>query len=146
MTKYLAVDYGLERTGLAISDPDGRMAFPLLTLTLKACGTRKALMDELARVARQNGAQAIVMGLPLHDDGSESETSIQIRNAAGSIRRRLPLPFYWMPEYLSSAYAESCLRAARIPHKRLKGALDQYAACAILDSFLGLPEARRLSA
>lgn len=146
MAKFLGIDYGLERTGLAISDPEGKLAFPLATLRLGDYGTRKALLGALANLALENSVDAVVMGLPLHGDGSESEISIQFRRAGEKIRAGIGRPFYWMPEFLSSESARMDLRAAGLRGKRLKAALDQQAACAILASFLALPEESRVPA
>lgn len=140
MTKFLAIDYGIERTGLAISDPDGKIAFPLATLRMEEQGTRKNLLDSLVALARSNGVQALVMGLPLHTDGKENLMVRQTRNIAKRIRRRLPLPIYWMPEILSSEEARQDLMACGLAGRKLKEVLDQQAACRILSSFLSQPE------
>lgn len=144
--RYLGIDYGLRRTGLALSDPDGKLAFPLATLDLASFPNRAGLLDALAQIAIRNNAEALVMGLPLHGDGSESETSRQVRNASQRIMRRLPLPMYLMPEYLSSACAESELKEAGLRGSRLRAALDQQAACRILASFLEQPDHLRMRA
>lgn len=143
MPKFLAIDYGLERTGLAISDPDARIAFPLQTLSLSRHGTRKRLLDALANVAQETGAEAIVIGLPLHCDGSENLMVRQTRNMAERLKRRLPLPFYWMPEILSSEEAIADLKECGLRGKKLKSVVDQQAACRILSSFLAQPEHER---
>lgn len=144
MPKYLAIDYGLERTGLAISDPDARIAFPLRTLCLSSYGTRKSFLDALARMAREAGAEAVVIGLPLHCDGSESLMVRQTRNMAERLKRRLPLPFYWMPEILSSEQARADLKECGLRGRKLKSVLDQQAACRILSSFLAQPVDKRM--
>lgn len=146
MTRYLGIDYGLERTGLAISDREGKMAFPLTTLSLKEQGNRKNLLAALADIARANGAEALVMGLPLHADGSENEMVRIVRNIATRIRRRLPLPFYWMPEALTSEEARHDLVTAGLSGRELKQVLDQQAACRILSCFLNQPQHLRMSA
>lgn len=143
MPKFLAIDYGLERTGLAISDPDARIAFPLRTLSLSRHGTRKRQLDALANVAQETGAEAIVIGLPLHCDGSENLMVRQTRNMAERLKRRLPLPFYWMPEILSSEEAIADLKECGLRGKKLKSVVDQQAACRILSSFLAQPEHER---
>lgn len=140
MPRFMGIDYGLKRTGLAISDPEGLIAFPLATLNLDDLGSRKALLDELAGLARQKGAEALVLGLPLHADGGESLTSVQVRNVAPRIIRRLQLPMYWMPEYFSSSEARRDLSEAGLSGSELKAVLDQQAACRILSSFLEQPE------
>lgn len=146
MPKFMAADYGLERAGLAISDPDGKIAFPLTTLRLAECGTRKAMLDKLAALAREHGAEAMVVGLPLYPDGSENFICRQTRNMAARLKRRLSLPFYWMPEALSSEEAERDLLAAGLRGAKLKTVLDQQAACLILKSFLAQPERARMPA
>ncbi|WP_297219141.1 Holliday junction resolvase RuvX [uncultured Desulfovibrio sp.] len=141
--KIVAIDYGLERTGLAACDDAGVLAYPLVTLRLADFADRKALLDALACRVRDEGAQAVVMGLPLLDDGTESLTTRQVRNVAQRLRRRLDLPFYWMPELLSSVEAEMDLREAGMKRHRRKAVLDQQAAVRILSSFLALPPRQR---
>ena len=141
--KIVAIDYGLERTGLAACDDAGVLAYPLVTLRLADFADRKALLDALACRVRDEGAQAVVMGLPLLDDGTESLTTRQVRNVAQRLRRRLDLPFYWMPELLSSVEAEMDLRVAGMKRHRRKAVLDQQAAVRILSSFLALPPRQR---
>lgn len=104
------------------------------------------LLDRLAALARENSATALVLGLPLLEDGSESLTCRQVRNVAARIRRRLPLPMFFMPELLSSHEAQCELLAAGCRGHKLKAALDQLAACHILESFLALPPERRRAA
>ena len=140
--KYLAVDYGQKRTGIAVSDPDGRMAFPRATLLMRG---KDIFFAELLALAQSEGIQAFVVGLPLRGTGEDSETTRQVRNMAARLTRRTPLPVYFMPETLSSHEAESRLRQAGKTGKQLKDSLDRAAAVAILESFLALPEERRLS-
>lgn len=138
---FLGIDYGQERTGLAFSDPGESLAFPAGCLSLSALGTRKALLDKIAAIAREKGAQALVMGLPLTEGGEETLTTRQVRNAAARIARRAGLPIYFMPELLSSWEAAEDLRACG--RAAARGLLDQQAACRILQSFLDLPPGAR---
>ena len=142
--KLVAVDYGLARTGLAVSDPEGRLAFPLRTLRLADHPDRKALLDALAQAILAAGAEAVVMGLPLLADGGESLTTRQVRNVTRRLQRRIPLPCYFMSEELSSEEAWDDLRAAGLDARRRRTVLDQQAAVRILESFLALaPQQRR---
>ena len=138
--KYLALDYGLKRVGVAVSDPEGRMAFPVQTLTRD---TRDAFFRDLATVLTSRQPNAIVIGLPLHTDGSECLTTRQVRNFAASLARRTALPLYWMEEVLSSVQAEADLKAAGLDSHATKKVVDQQAAVRILESFLALPLDRR---
>ncbi|MBO6171026.1 MAG: Holliday junction resolvase RuvX [Desulfovibrio sp.] len=136
--KFVGIDYGLARTGLAVSDPEGRLAFPLGTLRLEDFPDRKAFLAALAGRILDVGAEAVVMGLPLLADGTESLTTRQVRNVTGRLKRRVPLPFYFMAEELSSEEAWADLRAAGLARGKRKAVLDQQAAVRILSSFLAL--------
>ena len=107
--KYLAIDYGQKRTGLAVSDPEERMAFPRATLAMRG---KDAFFAELLALAESEGIRAFVVGLPLRSNGEDSETTRQARNMAARLARRTDLPVYLMPELLSSHEAESRLRQA----------------------------------
>ncbi|MBD5641108.1 MAG: Holliday junction resolvase RuvX [Desulfovibrio sp.] len=136
----MGIDYGLERTGLAMSDPEGRMAVPLRVLELSEFGSRKKQLDALADIAAAYGIEAIALGLPLHGDGSESGMSRQARNIGARIGRRLNLPVFLVPEFLSSFEAGKDLEGC----KKRAACLDAQAACRILASFLEQPEHARL--
>lgn len=144
--KCLGIDYGLARTGLAACDPGGVLAYPLKTLRLDDFSGRKALLDALAALAESEGVEAVVMGLPLLDDGSDSLTTRQVRKVAERLKRRLSVPLYFMPEFLSSEEAWSDLREAGVQHSRRKAVLDLQAAVRILQSFLSLPPDQRMPA
>jgi len=137
------VDYGLARTGLAVSDPDGRMAFPLATVRLQDYPDRKLFLAALAEKIIETGAEAVVVGLPLTQDGEESLTTRQVRNVTQRLKRRVPLPFYYMVEELSSEEAWADLREAGLKMRKRKAVLDQQAAVRILSSFLSLAPQER---
>lgn len=144
--KYLAIDYGLARTGLAVSDPDGSMAFPLATLRLDDFASRKELLAALASRIQSEQAQAVVVGLPCLSDGSDSLTTRQVRNFTERLKRRISQPVFFMAEELSSEEAWSSLREAGMRRGSRRAVLDQQAAVLILESFLRLPEHRRMAA
>ncbi len=141
--KFVAIDYGLARTGLAVSDPEERLALPLDTLQLKKFSNRKAFLDALAQRIRVTGAQAVVMGLPLMPDGTESLTTRQVRNVTERLKRRVSLPFFYMPEELSSEEAWADLREVGLARGKRRAVLDQQAAVRILSSFLALAPQQR---
>lgn len=142
--KYVGVDYGLARTGLAVSDPEGRLVFPLATLRLQDFPNRKALLAELAACVAHEGAGTVVVGLPVHEDGRESLITRQVRNVTERLKRRVYLPFFFMAETLSSVEALDDLREAGLTPKKRRNVVDQQAAVRILASFLALnPDERR---
>ena len=135
----MGVDYGLVRTGLAVSDQEVRLAYPLCTLRLEEHEDRKEILGALVARITAEDAGAVVMGLPLLDDGKDSLTTRQVRNVTGRLKRRLDLPVFYMPELLSSEEAWTDLREAGFKARKRKAVLDQQAAVRILASFLALP-------
>lgn len=131
--KYVAIDYGQKRTGIAVSDSGGRMAFPRCTLHMK---TREAFFTELLALIEKEEADALIVGLPIQLDGTDSLTTRQVRNFIDRLGRRSPLPIYAVPEALSSMEAQLDLRAAGRSAAKGKAVLDQQAAVRILQSFL----------
>ncbi len=140
--KLLAIDYGLARTGIAITDAGGRMAFPHRTIHTPPQTSRQAFFEKLLACIDAETPAALIVGLPLHADGSESMTTRQVRNFVERLKRRTPLPVYLMPELLSSEAASNDLRACGLTNahskkrKTIKAVLDQQAAVHILQSFL----------
>lgn len=138
--KFIAIDYGQKRTGIAATDAGGCMAFPRRTITMT---TRDAFFAELLSVIETEAPQGIVVGLPQLEDGTDTLTTRQVRNFVERLKRRCELPVYFMPELLSSYEAEAELREAGLGGRRLDKVIDQQAAVRILDSFLNTPEERR---
>ena len=144
--KLLGIDYGLARTGVAVTDAGGRMAFPRCTVTMPPGATRAAFFEKLLNVIAAEAPQALVVGLPLLENGEETLTTRQIRHFTERLKRRVDLPIYFMPELLSSQEAEADLREAGIRPRDRRAVLDQQAAVRILESFLSEPEDRRRTA
>ncbi|MEZ6852674.1 Holliday junction resolvase RuvX [Halodesulfovibrio aestuarii] len=138
--KYIAIDYGTKRTGLAASDTGGNMAFPRMTLTMK---TREKFFTELLAFIEKETPDAIVVGLPMTLDGEETLMSRQVRNFLARLRRRCDLPIFIITEALSSFEAELELRDAGLKGHEIDKVVDQQAAVRILESFLHLSEEHR---
>lgn len=138
--KYLCLDYGEKRTGYAVSDQGGSLAFPRGVLVKKS---REAFFAALLGLLKAEGVEAVVVGLPLRLDGSDSLTTRQVRNFAASLARRVDLPLYFMEEAYSSAEAESMLKDSGQRVDKRDGRVDSLAAARILESFLNQPENRR---
>ena len=68
--KYLAIDYGQKRTGIAVSDTGGSMAFPRKTILMR---TRAAFFEELLALIEAEATDAIVIGLPINLNGEDME-------------------------------------------------------------------------
>ena len=83
--KYLAIDYGQKRTGIAVSDSGGSMAFPRRTIQMR---TREAFFEELLALLEAEAPDALVIGLPVNLDGEETLTTRQTRNFAKNLEKK----------------------------------------------------------
>jgi putative Holliday junction resolvase len=129
----LGIDFGLKRVGLAITDPEGMMAFPRPAIIRT---TKDKFFEELLTLIQAEAVEQIVVGLPLALDGSDTETTRQARNFAQRLARRTPLPIELMDERLTSAEAEARLKEAGLCGKKRKARLDSQAAVIILETWL----------
>lgn len=139
--KYIGIDYGTKRTGIAVTDGGGMMAFPRRTIVMT---TRDAFFAELLSVMEEERPDAVVVGLPLLENGEETLITRQVRNFIARLQRRSELPVYLVPEELSSFEAGEELREAGLSYREREAVVDQQAAVRILESFLNLPEDRRI--
>jgi putative Holliday junction resolvase len=140
LPKLLCLDYGEKRVGVAVAEQEARLAFPRAALFKT---TRKNFFAGLAALIREEAPSAIVLGLPVRQDGAESLTARRVRNFARSLRRAFDLPLYFMDETLSSAEAKMLLReSGQKPYMR-DGRVDSLAAVKILESFLRLAPEKR---
>ncbi len=133
--RYLAIDYGLKRTGLAICDADETLASPLVVLTGQG-----GLVEKIRQIVTDQAVDAIVFGLPLNMDGSEGAQARRVRDFAAEFTRLIDLPLFFQDERLSSFDAEKKLAALGITRKKKKKHLDAIAAATILQAFLDAAE------
>jgi len=138
----LGVDFGLKRVGLAMTDPDGSMAFPLETIQREG---RDELFARIVAVVEREFVENIVVGWPAPAEGRDSLTARQTVNFARSLARRVAVPVLLMDETLSSESAMDDLRAAGVKPSKRKAVLDQRAAVLILESYLAAPASARPS-
>ena len=134
----LGIDYGTRRVGVALSDQGGRFATALNVLTVRNPAHAAGLV---ADVARREGAERLVVGLPLNMDGTVGQQVRLTVEWAGGLGRELAIPVLFVDERLSSYDAEQSLierkrGGEKITRKRKKGQLDALAAALILQRFL----------
>ena len=133
MPRLLGIDYGQARVGLAVTDPDGRVVFPLRTV---AWETRDGLFRDLLSVLEQYAVEGIVLGYPVRQGGDESLTGRQIRRFAERLGRRTSVPIRFVNEALSTEEAAERLREAGLFGKELTARVDAQAAAVILERAL----------
>lgn len=140
--RVLGIDYGDRRIGVALSDPTGTIASPLPTLH-KRSGKRPPY-GEIEEIAEEKGVEAVVMGLPLSPEGTETEWTAEIREVGRKLRGRLGVPVHFVDERMTSARAERTVRKHMgLPRseRERKERVDAAAAVLILQSWLDRPEA-----
>ena len=128
----LAFDFGEARIGVAEGDAEVGTAHPLATVTGEG---NEAKFAAIAKLVTEWQPRQLVVGLPVHTDGSEHELTRLCRKFGRRLHGRFGLPVYWVDERLSSLYAESLLAEAQVFGRKQKAVLDQVAAQAILQGF-----------
>jgi putative Holliday junction resolvase len=103
MVKVLALDYGSARTGVAVSDPTGTLARPLGIV--ERASTESGLA-ELARLAREEAAERIVVGLPLTLRGERGEQAAETEHFVEALRGAVDLPVELFDERFTTDLAQ----------------------------------------
>ena len=129
--RFLCIDLGDKRTGLAICDGDEILASPLQVIE-----GQKTLHDEILKIAKENQVEGLVFGLPLNMDGSEGDRAVMTRKFADAIKSRTTLPIYFQDERLSTYAAGDKLAQTGLTHKQKKNKIDAIAAAEILKNFI----------
>jgi putative holliday junction resolvase len=132
--RFLALDVGSKRIGVAVSDELGLTAQPVLTLERRH-NTREDLRS-LARLARRFAVTGIVVGNPLHMSGEESPRSSRIQAFAAQLGELSGLPIHMWDERLTTEEAHQILYEAGHARQEHRSVVDQVAATLILQSFL----------
>ncbi|MDO8931415.1 MAG: Holliday junction resolvase RuvX [Rhodocyclaceae bacterium] len=128
----LAFDFGTRRIGVAVGETMLKSARPLTTITAEANAPR---FEAIGRLIAEWQPACLVVGLPLALDGSEHDMTARSRRFANQLHGRFGLPVELADERLSSAAAESHLRARGHDPRRDKAAIDAAAAAVILQSY-----------
>ncbi len=127
------IDFGSVRIGVAITDPEGKIASPLENYTRR--GTPQDAEHFRQLVARE-GVVRFVVGLPVHLDGRESQKSIEARRFGQWLAETTGLPVEFFDERFTSLEAEELLLSAELTKKRRKKRLDMLAAQIMLTAYL----------
>ena len=135
LSRILAIDYGLKRIGLALTDPLNIFAYPFKTL-LKD----KNVLDELEKIITGKNVSKIILGYPFNDNGSKSDISGAIEKFAKEITRKFKIEIiFWDEGYTSVMAKEKILESVPKKSKRRdKGLLDRNSAAIILQEYINL--------
>jgi putative Holliday junction resolvase len=131
--RYLGIDLGRARIGLALADDVLRTAQPLRVVPRRG---DEADVRSLREVAQEYEVTRAVLGLPLNMDGSEGASARMSRAFAPRLEAALGVPVELFDERLSTFEAEDRLRAQGVPARDVKGRVDAQAAAVILQGWL----------
>jgi len=136
--RYLGLDIGSRRIGVAVTDELGLTAQPVLTLERRSNRRPNSRDDlrSLARLCRRFGVAGIVVGNPLHLSGEQSAQAAKTQGFAAELGELTGLPIHLWDERLTTNQAHQILYEAGHARKKHKRVVDQVAATLILQSFL----------
>ena len=136
----LGVDPGTKRIGLAISDLSGTIASPLVVL--QRSRSRQHDLGEIARIARQEEAEVIVIGLPINMDGTQGKAAKAAIAEGRRLATLVDVPIEMHDERLTTVSAERSMLDAGLNAIERRQVVDKVAAAIMLQSWLDRRSAR----
>ena len=133
MGRIVAFDIGDKRVGVAVTDPVGNMALPLETYWRKGFKTDA---ENLIELAKKQGAETIVCGLPVNFDGSESVQTVKTREFIEQLKALTEIPIETQDERFSTLQSRRLLLEADMRREKRKDVIDKIAASYILEDYL----------
>ena len=124
--KVVALDYGSARTGVAVSDPTGTLARPIGVI--ERVGTEAGL-ERLVRLIASEGAERVVVGVPLTLRGERGEQAVETERFVDQLRRAIDVPVEGFDERFTTDLAEQDPGSRNLPP-------DARAAAHLLTSYL----------
>ena len=131
--RFLGIDFGEKRIGLAISDPAGRFALPLTTLERR---NDRSALRQIAEIARQEGVGRLVLGEPVGLDGQRGANADRVRRFGERLAELTGLPLELVNEALTTVEAQERLREAGVDPRKEPARIDALAAQILLQEAL----------
>lgn len=144
MKRILGLDVGERRIGVAVSDPDGRLAVPLRILQRE---TEEADISAIGQIAQAEGVETVVVGLPLSLSGAVGPQARRVEAFARRLAEATGLALELWDERLTSVHAERAPAGGRKRGRsvRRRQPVDDVAAAIALQSYLDRRRARASS-
>lgn len=138
--RILGVDFGLKRIGLSVSDPMCIIASALENLeagpTVDASAKKLVAHLETLKTVKGYIIKEVVIGLPLHMNGSDSERSQLVRQFAKAVEALSNLPVHLLDERLSTVQADRALIETGFTRKKRAQVVDRVSAVILLQTYL----------
>lgn len=129
--RVMAIDYGKNRVGIALSDPLGVISQPLTTIKVKS---QKALFRQILEIIQQSDVGLIIIGNPLSHKGEATKMSEQISRFIKQLKKKTDIEIKLWDERFTSQYAMNIMKEIKV--KKQKDLVDQVAASIMLDEYL----------
>jgi len=131
--RYVCLDVGERRVGVAVSDPGGRVAVPVEVL-VRERGV--PLADAVQPILDEHRPCEMVVGLPLRTDGSAGPEAEAVRGEAVELAAELDVALHFWDERFTTRIATDAAARMGASSRRRRGNIDHMAATVILQSFL----------
>lgn len=133
LSRYLAIDFGLKRIGLALSDPLFIFAYAFKTIR-----NNDSLLHEIRKIVKEKNIVKIILGNPLREDGTASKLSGIIEDFRKKLESEIKIEVMLFDERYSSMIAKEKVieSVSKKSKRRDKGLLDSNSAAVILQEFL----------
>ena len=129
----LGIDFGSKRIGLALSDPEGRIARPFEVYE------RRSPLADVRRICLttvQEGVEEVVLGLPLEENGTRGASAAAVEGFLADLKSHLDLPIHLVDERYTTREARDALREAGLDARSAGRKVDAVAAALILQTYL----------
>lgn len=133
MERYLCLDIGNKRIGIAVSDPFNSYALPIKTYVRQ---NLKKDLEAIAALVKEKSATAVVCGLPVNFDGTASVQTERAKFFIDKLKETLGVEIYAVDERCTTCEAEEILIEQNKSREERKTCVDALAAASILDGFL----------
>ncbi len=128
--RFLGVDLGAKRVGLALTDETRSISYPFKTIH------RKDLYEEIENIVSEYSIKGIVLGYPLNMDGSAGDQAEESNRVAKEIKAKIGISVYLVDERWTSVEAKKILHPLKKKTSKNKKRIDEIAATIILETFL----------
>ena len=131
--RVIGIDWGARRTGIAITDESREFVFvrPVVVAL-----NSDDLVEKITQIINSENVSGVVVGMPLRMDGTESDTTQNVRAFVSALEKHLDVPICMLDETLSSASAQESM--GRVRRVDIKQKLDSESARVILENALSI--------
>ena len=131
--RYLAIDHGTKRMGIAVSDELGLIAQPLEFIPAEPLAE---FLTRLKEIVREKQVELILVGMPRNMNGSYGPAALKVQEFVAVLKDAVPIPIQTLDERLTSVQANRFLTEADAGGRRRKAKVDKSAAAVLLQGYL----------